>query len=199
MNAIFLSASVPSRKRAYYETAEPFLIQAAVRELVMAVRGKYRLVFGGHPAITPMVQSICEDVGADYSDSVVLYQSKFFEDQFPDENERFKNVVHIDAVPGARESSLRRMRLAMLSREDLGAAVFIGGMEGIREEYLTFRQLHPHAKVLSIAAPGGAARDLSVVDHMGAGVEELEDVNFAALFYRELRLEDDDEAQKGPY
>ena len=197
MSAVFLSASVPSRERAYFETAEPFLIQAAVRELVMAVLGKYRLVWGGHPAITPMVRSICEEVGD--SDAVVLYQSKFFEDQFPGENERFENVVYIDAVPGERESSLRRMRLAMLSREDLGAAVFIGGMEGIKEEYLIFRHVQPHAKVLSVDAPGGAARDLSVMDHLGAGVEELQDVNFAALFYRELRLEDDDEAQKRPY
>jgi hypothetical protein len=91
------------------------------------------------------------------------------------------------------------MRLAMLSREDLGAAVFIGGMEGIKEEHLIFRELHPRAKVLVVAAPGGAARDLSVVEHIGVGVEELDTVNFAALFHGELRLGDDDEAQKSPY
>ena len=38
MSAIFLSASVPLVGRGnYHETADPFLIQCAVRELVMAV------------------------------------------------------------------------------------------------------------------------------------------------------------------
>jgi hypothetical protein len=38
MNAIFLSASVPLVGRGnYHETADPFLIQCAVRELVTAV------------------------------------------------------------------------------------------------------------------------------------------------------------------
>ena len=93
MKEIFLSASVPvSGRGRFIETADPFLIQIAVRELVSAVSGKYVLVWGGHPAITPMVWAICEDLGADYEQSVVLYQSRFFEERFPAENRHFANT-----------------------------------------------------------------------------------------------------------
>jgi len=89
MNSLFLSASVPSIDRGtYHETANPFLIQWAVRELVIAAIRKWKIVWGGHPAITPMIWSICEDLKVDYSRSVVLYQSRFFEGQFPEENSR---------------------------------------------------------------------------------------------------------------
>lgn len=64
MSAIFLSASVPLVGRgSYHETANPFLIQCAVRELVIAVIRQHKIVWGGHPAITPMIWSICEDLG----------------------------------------------------------------------------------------------------------------------------------------
>lgn len=55
--------------------------------------------------------------------------------------------------------SLRRMREAMLSRSELSAAVFIGGMEGV-QEFELFRQHHPDAPVVPVAAPGGAAREI---------------------------------------
>jgi hypothetical protein len=186
MSAIFLSASVPLIGRGnYYETADPFLIQCAVRELVMAVIRTQKIVWGGHPAITPMIWSICEDLGIDYSKSVVLYQSKFFEDRYPDENKRFSNVVFIDAVENDREASLLRMREAMLSRDELTSAVFIGGMDGVEMEYELFCRFHPTAKVLPLAAPGGAARQLA--ERIGVlDQSTLFSVDFARLFYSEL-------------
>jgi hypothetical protein len=182
MNAVFLSASVPVVGRGtFHETADPFLIQTAVRELVTSVIGHLRIVWGGHPAITPMVWAICEDLGVKYADAVVLYQSRFFEAQFPAENARFGNVVLIDPVTGDREASLRRMREAMLSRPDLTAAVFIGGMEGVAEEYEMFRRFHPDAVVLPLSAPGGAARLLA--ERIGGDYgPALESVDFARLF-----------------
>lgn len=186
MDAIFLSASVPVMGRGeYYETADPFLIQCAVRELAIAVVRKMKIVWGGHPAITPMIWSICEDLGVDYTSSVVLYQSRFFEGRYPEENERFDNVVYTDAVPNDLGDSLRVMRQEMLSRSDLVGAVFIGGMEGVQVEYELFKQFHPEAIILPVAAPGGAALSLAR-DHgyfAGAG---LEDVDFASLFDRHL-------------
>jgi SLOG cluster3 family len=184
MSAIFLSASVPILGRGhYYETADPFLIQFAVRELVTAVIQNLQIVWGGHPAITPMILTICQDLNIKYSDSVVLYQSRFFEDQFPEENMHFDNVIFVDAVPGNREMSLLHMRKEMLSRRDLKAAVFIGGMEGVQAEYKLFKEFHPRAKVLPVAAPGGAARELAM--HID-GDKNLEDVDFARLFHTEL-------------
>lgn len=186
MSAIFLSASVPLVDRGnYHETANPFLIQCAVRELVIAVIRQHKIVWGGHPAITPMMWSICEDLGVDYSEVVILYQSKFFQDRFPEENQRFRNVILTDAVPEDRDASLLFMREQMLSRQDLAAAVFIGGMDGVEAEHDLFVRFHPQAKVLPVAAPGGAA--LKLAKRLGCIDEtELHDVDFARLFHSRL-------------
>lgn len=185
--AIFLSASVPVPGRGtYYQSADPFLIQFAVRELITAALGRRLIVWGGHPAITPMVWAACEDLGVDYGRAIVLYQSTFFQDVFPEENKRFGNVQYIDHVSGDREASLLRMRQAMLSRDDLSTAVFIGGMEGIGAEYDLFAQYHPQGGILPIAAPGGAARDLAV--KLGMGADKMENVDFSRMFHDFFRI-----------
>jgi hypothetical protein len=189
MSAIFLSASIPVAGRGnYYETADPFLIQCAVRELVLASIRDRQIVWGGHPAITPMIWAICQDLNIDYSNSVILYQSRFFEDRFPEENNNFGNVVFVDAVPGDREASLLAMREAMLSRQDLTAAVFIGGMEGVEAEYVLFKKFHPEAKILPVPSPGGAA--LQLAERIGSFSDtDLRDVDFSRLFRKELTLD----------
>ncbi|BBP71392.1 hypothetical protein PHLH6_33960 [Pseudomonas sp. Seg1] len=186
MGAIFLSASVPLVDRgSYHETANPFLIQCAVRELVISVIRQHKIVWGGHPAITPMIWSICEDLGVDYSDTVILYQSRFFEDRYPEENDHFQNVVFTDAKPEGIDASLLLMREKMLSRDDLVAAVFIGGMEGVESEFELFRKFHPTAKVLPIPSPGGAALDLAKNHGYFSGAD-LNNVDFAQIFHTHL-------------
>lgn len=187
MGTVFLSASVPGPgSGTYYQSADPFLIQFAVRELITTALGRRLIVWGGHPAITPMVWAACEDLGVDYARAVVLYQSTFFQDVFPAENKRFGNVQYIDHVLGDRDASLLRMRQAMLSRNDLSAAVFIGGMEGIAVEHDLFVKYHPKAEVLAVAAPGGAARDLAT--KLGVSVEKMEDVDFSRIFHDALSI-----------
>lgn len=186
MGAIFLSASIPVAGRGpYFETADPFLIQCAVREFAIAAVRQHRIVWGGHPAITPMIWSICEDLGVEYAESVILYQSRFFEGRYPEESQRFDNVVYTDLVPNDMPASLKLMREQMLSRQDLIGAVFIGGMDGVEIEYDIFSRLHPEAFVIPVAAPGGAAlnlaRDGGYFDDL-----ELEDIDFATLFNRYL-------------
>lgn len=183
MKTIFLSASVPLVERGnYHETSNPFLIQCAVREFVIATIRRYCIVWGGHPAITPMVWNICADLGVSYSDAVVLYQSSFFRDRFPDENEKFRNVVFVDAVDQDKEASLAAMRHAMLSRDEYVAGVFIGGMDGIDSEYSMFVDLHPQAEAILVPAPGGAALELA--KRLGTFSEQqLHDVDFARLFH----------------
>lgn len=186
MDAIFLSASVPVLGRGHYhETANPFLIQCAVRELVISVIRTHRIVWGGHPSITPMIWSICEDLDVEYAKSVALYQSRFFQDRFPEENARFGNVVYTDAVDGDREGSLAIMRETMLARSDLVAGVFVGGMEGIEAELAIFKRAHPNGRVVLVASPGGAARDVAS-RLAGSQALSLEDIDFARLFHREL-------------
>ncbi|HBC3930631.1 TPA: hypothetical protein KD853_003780 [Vibrio parahaemolyticus] len=186
MGEIFLSASIPViGRRQYYKTADPFLIQCAVRELAISTVRRHKIVWGGHPAITPMIWNICEDLGADYTDSVILYQSRFFEGSYPEENQWFDNVVYTDSVPGDIKGSLQLMREQMLSREDLIGAVFIGGMDGVEVEYDLFRRFNPEAFVVPVAAPGGAALNLARDNGYFTG-RELEDIDFATLFSRYL-------------
>ena len=145
MSAVFLSASVPVAGRQQFRgPADPRAIEFAVRQLFVAVIKRQRIVLGGHPAITQMVWAICQDLDVNHAKSVVLYQSRFFEQMFPEENKHFENLVLVDAVPGDREASLACLREEMLSREDLKAAVFIGGMEGVEAEYALFKRFHPN-------------------------------------------------------
>jgi hypothetical protein len=92
-------------------------------------------------------------------------------------------VIFTDDVEGNRDASLLRMRREMLSRKDLDAAVFIGGMEGVEDEYRLFRECHPNAKVLPVPAPGGAAlllaEELGCCDDAG-----MRDIDFASLFHK---------------
>ena len=181
---IFLSASVPVPGCGdFHESANPFLIQFAIRELLTVCLGRRILVWGGHPAITPMVWAVCEDLDVAYSRAVVLYQSKLFADVFPAENEQFANCVYIDAVDADRAKSLKHMRLEMLS-QDFEAGVFIGGMEGIADEYKLFVKLHPNAKVIAVASPGGAAQQLAT--RLG---QLNERIDFARMFYDQLGID----------
>lgn len=186
MRAIFLSASVPVPGRGtFHETADPFLIQCAVREFVVGAIAHRRIVWGGHPAITPMIWAICEDLGISYAERVVLYQSRFFERQYPAENAHFGNVVFVESVDSDRAASLQLMRVEMLKRDDLDAAVFIGGMEGVEDEYALFKEFHPRAAVLAVASPGGAARLLAEKD-AAETVDDIKSVDFAQLFHSKL-------------
>jgi hypothetical protein len=183
MAQIFLSASIPVQGCGnYFESADPFLIQFAVRELMTVCLGRRRIVWGGHPAITPMVWAVCESLDVRYASAVRLFQSRFFEEWFPAENRHFLNVTFTDAVPGDRTASLEAMRRAMLAQE-FAAAVFIGGMEGIFDEYRIFRELHPRVKTMALAAPGGAASQLS------KRLKQKNDgVDFARMFHRKLSI-----------
>ena len=186
--AVFLSASIPVPGRGhYFENADPLLIQAAVRALVSVALGRRLLVWGGHPAITPMVRAAAENLGVDYEQWVHLYQSEFFRGRFPEENRHFRNVTYVEAGSG-RESSLEKMRRRMLSDRNYTAAVFIGGMEGVFEELKIFRQLHPGAAIVPVPAPGGAARDIyeDLKDSLSLPGESLD---FIGLFYRTLGID----------
>lgn len=185
---VLLSASVPIVGRGdYYKSADPFLIQLAVRELViLLMRAHKKLVWGGHPAITPMVWAVCEDLDVNYAESVVLYQSKFFEDLYPEENDRFANVVFVEAENN-RELSLSRMRRQMIGRREIEGAVFIGGMEGLFEELTLFSELHSGCPVVPVMATGGAAAQLG--ERPEFSDPKFTSLDFVDLFAEKLRLE----------
>ena len=100
----------------------------------------------------------------DREGAVDVYQSAHFEPQIPPATwqlvERYGKLHMVPAdESGEREPSLERMRRQMLGREDLLAGVFVGGMDGIADEYRMLRDLSD-VPVVPIAAPGGAAREL---------------------------------------
>ncbi|QHB82669.1 hypothetical protein GIS01_11055 [Aeromonas veronii] len=190
MKSIFLSASIPVAGKGrgdFYKSADIYLIKQAVREFLIVCLGRRHIVWGGHPAITPIFWAVCQDLGVNYSHAVTLYQTKFFEDVFPEENRHFSNVVFTKIVNGDRQGSLSLMRHAMLSRDDLYAAVFIGGMQGINDEYSLFKHYHPRATILPIATPGGAAKDLAVKINVDNDI--LNEFNYFRLYHSKLNID----------
>lgn len=160
LKQIFLSASIPSpTDEPYGMTADPLLIHSSVRSLCTIAFGTRRVIWGGHPAITPMMWAACENLGLNYADTVHLYQSCYFEDDFPEENARFGNVTYVPALP-SREESLRSMRDQMLDNE-FEAGVFVGGKEGVIQECDLFIERHPQAHVIILPSTGGASRILA--------------------------------------
>lgn len=165
---IFLSASIPlpERDSKYIDTADIIAIRDAVIALTTVVLPHHRLIWGGHPSITPLVYYVMLKLNLNIQDHVTIYQSKFFEKYFPEDNNKFNNVILTDIIGNDREKSLLHMRKRMLEEHEFAAAVFIGGMEGIdgdkekdiEGEYKMFVDRHPNAFLLPIASTGGATK-----------------------------------------
>jgi SLOG cluster3 family len=156
---VFLSASVPlpSRNPVYFNTADVIAIRNAVRALTMVVVEQQAvLVFGGHPAITPMIRFQIAQTGTPVGKRVVMFQSRYFERDFPQDNAAFEHVELVDAVQNDRQASLQRMRESMLATP-FNVGLFIGGMEGVEEEYTMFLHLQPGVPAFPIASTGAAA------------------------------------------
>ncbi|WP_108398264.1 hypothetical protein [Devosia submarina] len=187
--SIFLSAGIPDPKRGpqYAATADTVAIAAAVSALVHVVLGRRRLVWGGHPAITPIVWAMAEELGVEYGQWVSLYQSKLWKDEFPEDNAKFQNVTYVDAVDNDVDKSIEAMRNRMLAEHEYSAAVFIGGMKGIVDEYQLFSKLHPSATLVPVLSTGGAALEVGRM----IAVEESDlqtDLDYVAVFHRHLKI-----------
>ncbi|MES2905567.1 MAG: hypothetical protein V4691_00815 [Pseudomonadota bacterium] len=188
-DAVFLSASVPDPKRCphYAQTADSVAITAAVSALIYVTLGRRLLVWGGHPAITPMIWSAAEALDVDYSEWVKLYQSNFFEDEFPEENKNFRNVTYIEKFDQDLPKSLLAMRTQMFSDYEFSSAIFIGGMNGIIDEFDLIQALQPKASIVPILSAGGAA--LEVAKHLSEVSNDLiNDLDYISLFHRHLGI-----------
>ncbi len=187
-DAIFLSASVPDPKRApeFAETSNSVAITSAVRALVHVTLGRRVLVWGGHPAITPMIKVVAEEMDVDYGKWVKLYQSLYFKDQFPQDNEEFENVVYTENIENDREKSLRHMRERLFSEHNFRAAIFVGGMAGIINEAELFSQLQPGKDIIPVLSTGGASLKVAEIINKGLGEDLLNDLDYVQLFHRKL-------------
>lgn len=159
LNKIFLSASIPyqERDKKFYDTADIVAIRDSVRALAAVVIPKAHLIWGGHPAITPLIRFVMERLNANLKDHITLYQSSFFEGYFPKDNFHFENIQLTKALD-ERDSSLEKMRDEMITQNDYKIGIFIGGMEGVIDEYELFKNSNPNALILPVASTGAAAK-----------------------------------------
>lgn len=158
LNKVFLSASIPyqERDRRFYDTADIVAIRDAVRALATIVIPRAHLIWGGHPAITPLIRYVMERMNASLKDHITLYQSNFFRAYFPEDNFHFENV-QVVAECETKEESLIKMREEMIVKNDFKVGIFIGGMEGVIDEYELFKKSHPEALILPVSSTGAAA------------------------------------------
>jgi len=184
MIEVFLSASIPlpNRDQAFLRTADVVAIREAVKALVGEVIPRGRLVFGGHPAITPLLAALLRGAGAEARRRVVLYQSAFFKERFIQENDEFVDVRLIPAVRNSRKRSIAAMRSRMLRDTRFDAGIFIGGMEGVLEEFDLFRELHDSAPAWPIASTGAAALQLFEANDRPQSNLLLDELTYPTLF-----------------
>ena len=162
--AIFLSASFPSGERGEpFQPADPAAIADAVTAVARAVlEAKGRIVFGAHPTISPLVLLVAGEHRRRHV--VDIYQSRGYSEVVPPETLRlealgFGRIIWTDDL-GERGRNLALMREAMLDVRP-AAGVFIGGMEGIVEEFDALARRYADVPRCVIAAAGGAARCLA--------------------------------------
>lgn len=215
MKNIFLSASIPLPERhpKYYDTADIIAIRDAVIALASIVIDKHRIIWGGHPSITPLINFVIErtvqyrleesikkmsseeqnefllqKIKKEIQKHVTIYQSEFFRENFPEDNEKFENIIFTENK-GDVPTSLLEMRRRMFSENEFAAAVFIGGMNGIEDEYNMFKELHPKALLLPIASTGAATKivfDNLSNDNEAKHERYLKDYGYMSLFQKYL-------------
>jgi hypothetical protein len=183
LNKIFLSASIPypNRNRKFYDTADIIAIRDSVRALATIVIPFTKLIWGGHPSITPLIRFVMEKMNTNLKEHITLYQSNFFKDSFPEDNFFFEDIKLVPENSD-RESSLIDLRNAMITTNDYKVGIFIGGMEGVIEEYKFFKEVHPEALFLPVASTGVAAK--IIYDQMILKPDErlLNEYTYMALF-----------------
>jgi hypothetical protein len=188
---IFLSASVPLEERdpKYFDTADIIAIRDAVIALTQAVLPHYRLIWGGHPSITPLINYVMEKFDLNIQAHVTVYQSLFFEKFFPADNNKFENIIFTENL-NDRDASIANMRKRMFTENDFVAGVFIGGMEGIEDEFNLLREYHPNALLLPIASTGAATQIVydTILPEEMKNERLRKDYGFMSLF-QELLIE----------
>lgn len=181
LKKIFLSASIPlaDRHPRYIETADISAIRDAVNALAKIVIPNAHLIWGGHPSITPLVRYVLQEMRVNPQNHVTLYQSIFFQENFPPDNQLVENVILTEKLDD-RENSLMLMRQEMIVKNEFVAGIFIGGMEGVEGEFDLFVKSQPHALLLPMASTGAAA--LNIFNAGKYPIELKTDFSYLSLF-----------------
>lgn len=170
-SAVFISASIPDPGR-WEGGFDPFGITDAVVAVARAVlQNGGRLVTAAHPTIAPLLLYVGAEQLEEKKQQITVYQSAAFEPILPDATKRYERdglgsitwtgrIKNEPADPALATKSLEHMRKRMLTETTPVAAVFVGGMTGISDEYRLFRQLRPTAPTYAFGCPGGEAQTL---------------------------------------
>jgi hypothetical protein len=170
--SVFLSAGPPA-------DADEFLIDAFEEAVISCARavlsGGGRLVFGGHPAVSPLVAMIAGEYVRGHTGAplIDIYQAEPFRGFLPDETLLLFNLGHAkihwtprvnDEVfaPGAPlpQKSLEVMRERMIGDTNPIAMIAIAGKQGITDEYDVFHRQRPAAPIFLLPRTGGHTRTL---------------------------------------
>lgn len=217
---ILLSASVPTDKRDPKFTK----IKNAQIQIEEAVIGLSRnifnaggkMVFGGHPSISPLVAMIATEFHLNKEientkrneaseKKITIYQSKVYEALIPKETTGlyelgYSDIIWTDSKNGevynadANQTSqcpksLEFMRRQMMSRE-IDALVCIGGMEGVQDEFALFRELHPRKPIFILKSTGGASSILAEQFKDLRNVSVPDDKDFSIIKTEKSKNED---------
>jgi hypothetical protein len=180
---IFLSASEPdpSRSEEYWQSRKLLNVREAVRAFCAYVLPRYPVVFGGHPAITPLVRQVADRLGHQAEASlganspetrrpkILLFQSRFFVEGSDTDEMIFTDPHKTDGTraepdDGWRNASLLRMRYEMLARPNTGPVhrIFehLKGDLGVKRE----RTLHTDefAAAVFIGGMEGVQREFKI-------------------------------------
>jgi hypothetical protein len=169
---LFLSASIPDPER-WDGGFDAFAITDAVVAVARTfLSAGWTLTTAAHPTISPLLLYVAGELPPEGRQRIVTYQSELFGRILPDATLRFEEQGIADLrwtpaapgdrpVPGRWDRSLEVMRRHMFEEAAPVAAIFVGGMEGIRHEYELFGELWRERPRYAIGAPGGAARELA--------------------------------------
>lgn len=169
--SIFVSASIPDPRRWRGEFDALEITDAVVALARAFLTAGFRLVTAAHPTIAPLLLYVAAEFRFDTRERVAVYQSELFVDVLPPATRRFEaeGVGHVILTPaasgdrpepGAWNNSLEIMRHRMLIETNPIAACFVGGMEGIQDEYFLFTDHFPERPTYPVGRPGGEARAL---------------------------------------
>jgi len=158
----------------FVASAAPAALRECVAQLCRFVfaHDDLTLVFGAHPAISPMVLAAAQAAPVrERRKRVVIFQSEHFRGRLPDDTLRLANwesgtllwtpEVQVAGPPiRTKRVSLTRMRELMVTVPNLAFAIAAGGMEGVIEEALLWEAHHPDLPLFAIPSTGSAAEQL---------------------------------------
>jgi hypothetical protein len=192
---VFLSAGFPTPPRAEaYPPARSDDINDAVTAVARAVLASGgRLVFGGHPTITPLVLLVAGEMASlaakqpstEEQPRVLVYQSRLYMDlitteTYALENRGYGRIEWVEPAPGEtpddNAESMRKLRQRMFGETRPLAGFFVGGMEGIpRELQMANAMLGPGFRAFPLPRAGGAAATLKPPPDIGDDIARMLD------------------------